>query len=386
MTIRQMKESVSQWWGALSKKQKISYGIGGGLGVILVFGGGIVFAMQRSATSEPLSNDTAQLPVVEQSNQSETEEITPSRKPNSSPFSGVQCDNYNHRPIGVMLAGDNAARPLSGISQAEIVVEMPVISGSVTRLMGVFQCNFPNEVGSVRSARHDYISLVRGWDAIYAHWGGSHFALDEIASGIRWTGENLGPVNNVDGRFASRTTFRKSEIPAPHNAFFNLQKVVEYSQQQGYSLENTFEGYSFLTDEKTQEFQSGQKGTLYVGFGGVFATSWKYNPDTNEYVRFWSGQEDKDRATKEQVTPKNIIVFKALSQQIEGQYNTVGIYGEGEAWFYMNGKEIKGKWEKEDFKAPLVFKDENGEDMRLVPGQTFIQIIEPSQQHRWEVD
>lgn len=387
MTIRQMKESVSQWWGGLSKNQKLTYGIGGSLAVVLVFGGGLAFAMQRGGDTEPVAVDTSSSQPQEAEKVVEMEETeVPTRKENSSPFSGVQCSNHNHRPIGVMLASDNAARPLSGMSQAEIVVEMPVITGSVTRLLGLFQCNFPTEVGSVRSARHDYISLMRGWDGIFAHWGGSHFALDEIASGVRWTGENLGPIDNVDGRFASGATFRKSAIPAPHNAFFNLERVIDYSKQQGYSLENTFEGYSFLPDEKVEEFRSGERGTLYVGFGGIFATSWKYDPDENQYVRYWSGQEDRDRATGSQVTPENIVVFKALSQQIEGQYNTVGIYGEGEAWFYMNGKEIKGTWKKEDFSSPLLFEDEAGYPMRFVPGQTFIQVIEPSQQHRWEVD
>jgi hypothetical protein len=59
---------------------------------------------------------------------------------------------------------------------------------------------------------------------------------------------------------------------------------------------------------------------------------------------------------------------------------------QGEAWFYMNGKEIKGTWKKEDFSSPLLFEDEDGYPMRFVPGQTFIQVIEPNQQHRWEID
>ncbi|MBU3924750.1 DUF3048 domain-containing protein, partial [Patescibacteria group bacterium] len=100
-----------------------------------------------------------------------------------TPYGQESCQNSTRRSIAVMLAIDAITRPLSGISEADIVFEMPVITDSITRLMAVFGCIIPTEIGSIRSARHDFIDLAKSVDAIFVHWGGSHFALDKLKTG-----------------------------------------------------------------------------------------------------------------------------------------------------------------------------------------------------------
>jgi len=75
--------------------------------------------------------------------------------------------------------------------------------------------------------------------------------------------------------------------------------------------------------------------------------------------------------------------MRAFSEQIEGQYNSVNIYGEGEAKIFQNGKEINAKWKKDGFKGALKFFDMENNEIRLVKGQTFIEIIEPYQSLIW---
>src|SRR3989338_6889489 len=93
------------------------------------------------------------------------------RRPRAS-LTGLICDNYSKRPIAVMMASDPIARPLSGIGQADVVIEMPVTPNGITRMMAVFQCEESAEIGSVRSAREDFLPLVASFGALYAHWGG----------------------------------------------------------------------------------------------------------------------------------------------------------------------------------------------------------------------
>ena len=42
--------------------------------------------------------------------------------------------------FAVMLAADKVARPLYGIAQADIVVEIPALTNGITRYMGIFAC------------------------------------------------------------------------------------------------------------------------------------------------------------------------------------------------------------------------------------------------------
>jgi len=372
-------------WATLTKKEK-SIVIISLLLIIGIIGLG-VYAFSGVGNNTDTNKETKE-------GKKETDEaegmLEPSEEKltNASPLTGVQCDNYKQRPIAVMMAGDAVARPLSGLSEADIVVEMPVITGSVTRLMGVYVCNIPDEVGSIRSARHDYISLVRGWNAIYVHWGGSHFALDELKTGKRYTGEDLGKVPDIDAISSSGPFFRKSTVPAPHNGFVSLPKVIDLAKKREYNLETNLEGYKFQSKKTIEaEKKDAKEGKLYVGFGGVFATSWEYNKENNTYTRYWAGQKDVDRGNNDsEIKAKNIVVMRASSRQIEGQYNEVTIYGKGEGKIYHNGQEKNITWKKESFKDTLRFYGEDEKEILLVPGQTFIQVIEPGQNLKWELN
>lgn len=374
-----------QRWATLTKKEK--YIVLFSLFLIIgIIGVGVYAFSAINQDSEPTKTTKEEKKTDEIGGMLEVSE---EKLTNASPLTGVQCDNYKQRPVAVMMAGDAVARPLSGLSEADIVVEMPVITGSVTRLMGVFVCNMPDEVGSIRSARHDYISLVRGWDAIYVHWGGSHFALNEIKSGKRYTGEDLGKVPDIDALNSSGAFFRKSTVPAPHNGFVSLPKAMDVAKSRGYSLESNLEGYKFLNNKAIESNKANAKnGKLYVGFGGIFATSWEYNKDDNTYTRYWSNKKDSDAGNNNsEIKAKNIVVMRASSRQIEGQYNEVTIYGKGEGKIYHNGQEKTITWKKEGFKDTLRFYgEEDGQEILLVPGQTFIQVIEPNQNLKWELN
>jgi len=112
------------------------------------------------------------------------ENVNSENEKEKNPINGIACDNAIKRPLAVMMAGDLEAWPLSGISEADLVVEMPVVTNGITRYMAVFVCGNPKEIGSIRSARHDFIPLAMGFDAIFAHWGGSHFALEKLDNKI----------------------------------------------------------------------------------------------------------------------------------------------------------------------------------------------------------
>lgn len=377
-----MKNFLKRWSTLTKKEQYIVIGVI--VGLISIIGVGVYAFSGISDEVKDVEQDNKDINTSDSLLEPSEENLT-----NASPLTGVQCDNYKQRPIAVMMAGDAVARPLSGLSQAEIVVEMPVITGSVTRLMGVYVCNLPDEVGSIRSARHDYISLVRGWDAIYVHWGGSHFALDELKTGKRYTGEDLGKVPDIDAISSSGPFFRKSTVPAPHNGFVSLPKVIDLAKKREYTLESNLEGYKFQSKTTIKnETKDAKNGKLYVGFGGIFATSWEYNKEDNTYIRYWAGQKDVDRGNKDsEIKAKNIVLMRASSRQIEGQYNEVTIYGEGEGKVYHNGQEKNITWKKESFKDTLRFYGaDDGQEILLVPGQTFIQVIEPGQNLKWELN
>ncbi len=304
-----------------------------------------------------------------------------------SPISGIACENWNQRPLAIMQASDVSARPPAGLSQADMVFEMPVITASITRLMGVYICNLPPEVGSMRSSRHDFIHLAKGLDAIYVHWGGSHFAKEILNEKVI---DNLN-CNDDGGQSAGKCCFRKTGMKrGVDSGYAHPQKLLECAQEFNYSLKGNFSGYPHQKELARNERPKG--GHLRVGFAGAYGVSYDYDPETNTYLRTWGGKEDADRNNGQRIAPKNVVVMIAQSEQIEGQYNNVqlgdpwyDVIESGEAHYYFNGKVYNGTWKKDkaNIGSKLFFYDDRGEEIKFVPGQIWVEILEPGQNLKW---
>ena len=276
---------------------------------------------------------------------------------NVSPISGLPCDNWNRRPLAVMQPGDVPARPTAGFSEADMVIEMPVITASVTRLMGIYVCNTPEEVGSMRSARHDFIHLAKGLDAIFAPWGRSEAHNGDpigLAQGIL----NRNEIENINCNADAGTSanscskspcFRKEGISrGVDSGYARPADFYACAEELGYSLENRFSGYRHQTEAPIGDRI--ENGNLRVAFAGLFAVEYDYDKASNSYLRTWGGEEDTDRNNGKRIAPKNIVVMIAQSEQIEGQYNNVQLgdpwydhSDSGEAHYYLNGQEASHK-------------------------------------------
>ncbi len=298
--------------------------------------------------------------------------------PTTSGLSGRTCEDPNRRPIGVMLAGDPINRPVSGFAQADLVFELPVLVSDVTRLLAVYQCGRPGDIGSVRSARHDYLFLGEGVDAIVGHWGGSYHALNRIAAGEFQT---INALTNPHNAY-----FRKSHLPPPYNGFTTYENLWNALQKLGYRTTTEFNAYAFKDDPPSE--QRGAAGTLTVGWPGQFRVHYEYDPAANRYQRFWAGTKQLDGEDNSPVAPSVVVIMRATNQfaQGPGGYNDVAIEGEGEAAIYQDGREIKGRWRKDErYKNdPVHFLDEQGNEITFTRGQIWIMAVEPNTSVTWE--
>lgn len=298
---------------------------------------------------------------------------------NESGLSGRTCDNANRRAIGVMLAGDPINRPVSGFAQADQVWELPVLVSGVTRLLAVYQCGRPADIGSIRSARHDYLFLGEGVDAIVGHWGGSYHALNRIRVGEF---ETIDALTNPHNAY-----FRKQHLPAPYNGFSTYENLWNALQKLGYRTTTKFKGYSFKDDPALVE--RAPAGTLSIGWPGQFRVHYEYNPVTNRYNRFWAGLKQVDGDDGALVTPSVVAIMRATNSYADGPggYNDVGIEGEGNLEVYQDGRVINGRWKKNDLfkKDPVHFMDEAGKEITFTRGQVWIMAVEPDVQVTWKV-
>ena len=276
-------------------------------------------------------------------------------------LSGVKCATGGTRPVAVMVSSDPEARPLSGLGEADMVFEMPVVDVGFTRMMAVFQCGRPKEVGSVRSSRLDFVPLAQGLDAIYAHFGGEHTVLEELNSGV---------INNIDGlKYDGTYYYRKKGIARPHNAFTNFDLLNKIASKLGYDLTRT--QVSYPHEDKSKSVGEVEPPKV---FNDKFAVDWRYDKASNSYFRTRSGQSEMDRNTGQQVTAKNVVIMKTTWSPINKDYIRVKTVGTGGLLLYKNGTVVTGTWEKPDDKAKLTFYDQNHKEIALAVGSTWVEV------------
>jgi len=347
--------------------------------IVAIIAGGIFYFVKKqnkNVKQIQLSNDTPS---------------GPANVGDVSPISGLACENWNRRAFAVMQPADATARPAAGFYDADMVFEMPVITNSITRLMAVYICGNPDDVGSMRSARHDYVALAKGLDAIFVHWGGSHYAIDKLKEGVI---DDMN-CNNDGGKSAQQYCYRKAQtgtMKGDDTGYAKFAELVKGANAFGYRMTSQFSGYPHQDEAALDQRPDG--GHLRIAFAKPFDVSFDYDKNTNTYLRTWGGTADTDRNNEKRLAPKNIVVVVAESSQIvEGeQYNNVQI---GDPWYdssdsgtmtyYMNGKEYNGTWKKDKSKldSKLFLYDQSGNEVKFVPGQIWVDVVEPTYGVRW---
>ncbi len=286
-----------------------------------------------------------------------------------SPISGISCENYARRPIAVMMPSDPVARPLSGLSEADLVVEMPVTPGGVTRMMAVFQCGEPEEIGSIRSAREDFIPLAAGFGAIYAHWGGEHEALKKLNGHI---------IDNIDAMvYETVYFFRKKGIPQPHNGFTDFDKLLKGSRDLNYDMSNKFAGYPHSDKNDSPKNIIDLTDSIDIDYPKPLNVNWTYDPGSKTYKRSRDGRSENDKNTDAQVSASVVVVMETTSSFTNKDYLTVVTTGEGKATIYQNGVMINGKWSKDPahLDSKLFFYNNEGKEVEFMPGKIWVEIV-----------
>lgn len=287
-----------------------------------------------------------------------------------APLTGLACRHPEQRPVAVMIASDPEARPLTGLAEADMVFEMPVTPSGITRMMAVYQCGpTPLEIGSIRSARQDFIPLAQGLDAIFAHWGGEHDALDQLNSHV---------IDNLDALVYEGSVFyRKTRIPRPHNGFTTIERLLTQAEKLDYNLTAQIPGYPHLSADSTGRNLNDTVDRITIPWPSNMAVEYRYEPSSNSYARWRGGTPEIDAVTRHQIHASVVVVMKTESSFLRDQYISVRTLGQGDATIYQDGRSIAATWKKTAPSDMLVFTGANGKEIPLIKGPIWVEINAP---------
>lgn len=276
-------------------------------------------------------------------------------------LNGSTVENSEQDFFTIAIMFDNAydARPQYGLDKADIVYEA-LAEGNITRLMGVFDSRQNiNKIGPVRSARPYFMDWANEYQGIYMHVGGSPNALASIDNHDFY---------NVDQIGAGEIYFwRDNDLPIPHNVFTSSSNWLRVGEIKDISSIDTAASWNFVDGDEIIA------PNFSLDYHGVYDVDWKYNNKLKTYFR-WQGDDKFIYHTGEQARADNVIVQVASSRIIDAKERRVMETQEGGVAFVFNklGQQT-GTWEVIDGRTR--FFDEQKNELKLVPGQTWLQIV-----------
>ncbi|KKP99156.1 MAG: hypothetical protein US07_C0023G0004 [Candidatus Levybacteria bacterium GW2011_GWB1_36_18] len=301
-----------------------------------------------------------------------------------------------HRPLGVMIENHEDSRPQSGISRADAVYEA-VAEGGITRMLNVYYCQAPAQVGPVRSARTYFLDFISeyGESPLYAHVGGANTpgpadALGQIED-YDWAGYN--DLNQFSIGFPTfwRDYNRLGHPTATeHTMYSTTDKLWKFAKEErklsnvdknGDSWSTGFREYSFKNDPSASSRPGAQIVHIefWEGYKAYFV-DWVYDKAKNIYLRKSGGVPHMDKNTNQQLSAKVIVVLFMSERHANDGYEDnahllYGTKGTGKALVYMDGKEIKGTWSKAGRTDRTIIKDSSGEEVKFTRGKLWFEIL-----------
>jgi hypothetical protein len=275
-------------------------------------------------------------------------------------------------PIAVMVDDSTAARPQSGFTQASVVWQAPA-EGGIPRYMMIFAEGDPASVGPVRSARLYFVQWASELKAVYVHVGGSPQAMAALRAG----GQGKLVYNADEFRWGGTYLWRTKDRFAPHNVYTDGKHLRSLAKRVGATAPAGKAAWRFADDAPLEARPAGTRIDIAYPWNKV---GYRYDRATNTWRRYVGGKVQVDRANKQAVAPKNVVVmqvrFGSLGPHQHGRLEAQNV-GTGPAWIATNGKVIKGTWKKKSVTSPTVFLDKAGKPVTLTRGQTFVQVIPP---------
>lgn len=287
------------------------------------------------------------------------------------------------RPVAVMIGNTNDALPQYGLSKADVLFEI-MAEGGLTRLMAIFSdVSGVDKIGSVRSSRLYYAHYAVEFDAIYCHIGQARFAESYLNSSA------IDNLSGLDGKCAS-VYYRDSSKRAPHNCYVGEDGIDKGIEAKNYrrKYEDDYEGvFTFSNpDEKPLELEeslSKRAEVIVPGYG--IDNPWLiYDSKKNHYSLYHYRKEHIDGNNDKQLTFENVIFLYENSRVLDSLtgYLEFDNVGSGEGMFFKGGRCENITWKKDDLKSATKCYDENGNEIVLTPGKTYVCVIQNSQKDR----
>lgn len=295
--------------------------------------------------------------------------------------------NSKTRPYALIINDTPVAvKVQEGLNKAYLVYEIPT-EGNTSRLIALYKdVEESLVIGTIRSARHNFIDFALESDAIFCCFGWSHYAEDELKAGR---------IDYLQGLFGEPFYRNNPEnLAQEHTAYTTIAKLNAAVESKGIrktSDDSILLNYNVSDVDLSlaEETKVANKVTIPYGSAKEIA-SFEYDAETKMYTRYENGTKCVDHNNGETVTTKNIIVQKMGYEKCDdGYYWDLYTTGTGTGYYITNGYAVPITWSKQTrssktkytYKSGTIIdgKDVGGEEISVSDGKTWISVQTTSQ-------
>jgi hypothetical protein len=278
-----------------------------------------------------------------------------------------RAEGVTSRPaIAVKIENSQAAYPLSGVGDAEVVYE-ELVEGGITRFLALYHCTDTGKAGPVRSARAVDGSIMSPATRLLAAAGGNAIVRKVLKDA------KVVLIDEPRAKGAMRRVPRESVAPEHtlYGATASLRKVGAKHFDDAPPT-NLFEFGALPRGGKKVK-------TITIEFSDVTTVVYKWSGD--EWRRLDGGEPlpvEKGRIAVDNVIIEEHevdfakgLVDVALNRSIEIE----DVTGSGRAVLFRDGRAFEGRWTRKSATGRVRFETKSGDPMVLRPGTTWIELV-----------
>lgn len=332
-----------------------------------------------TSTAPAASSTTEATTTTTQATTTTSSTTTTTLAPNVAPtINGLPADEdlYQRRVIGVKIDNHSAARPQSGLQEADAVYEI-LVEGGLSRFIALFHQSDSDFVGPNRSGRPTDAALMAPLDGAFQISGAQPWVQDIL----RKDGVHVVYDNGV-------TTFRMPHRQAPHNLYTTTPAIREWADEEDW-LDEAPRTFFVYGHEPTATTEGAE--TITFDWSTQPNVVWKW--DGEQYLRFNGSTPhewvDADSQSG-QIAYDTLVVLK-VDQYIASSPTGAGssvpaahTTGSGEALVFYEGGVFEATWERETVQDMIRVVDDEGIDVILPPGRVWVNVFPDHRALIWE--
>lgn len=349
------------------------------LTLLLTGCGGSQSAQEAAAESTTVATEPMTEPTTEPTTVPTTEPAPVYR----NPLNGSVIDEpFTGRIFANTVSNMESNLPHVGVMHADVIIET-FANSSVVRCLALFtDIESVNAIGCTRSTRPMFNDIAQHYDLILTHAGGSDQALTDARN-------RKIDHYNIDAWEATKAgaSYRDKEHDrAYENTLYGIGAGIKpYAESKGaaMTLEREY-GLSFAENGTPAGGEDAGKVSVVMTYNKVKKeTVMIYDAAMGKYVWNQYGRPMQDLLTEETEAFTNVIIMFA-DISTKGIYHVADFDAGGTGYYANGGKLIPIVWTCAGEKEPFRFMTEDGEELLLGEGNTYINICPAESPVAWE--